>query len=48
METGTLWYLLFGIALVVVLIVITIHTYQKKHRDHIEEPKYRMMQDGDE
>lgn len=48
METGTLWYLLFGIALVVVLIAITIHVYQKKHRDHIEGPKYRMLQDDDE
>jgi cbb3-type cytochrome oxidase subunit 3 len=47
METQALAYFLFGIALVVLFGIIIVHYYSKKRRDHVEEAKYKML-DEDE
>lgn len=48
METGTLWFLIFGTSLVVVLAVIIIHYYRRSLKDEIEQPKYRMLDDDED
>lgn len=47
METQALAYVLFGVALVVLLGIIIVHYYSKKRRDRVEEAKYKML-DEDE
>jgi cbb3-type cytochrome oxidase subunit 3 len=47
METLTLAYVLFGVALVVLFSIIIVHYYSKKRRDHVEEAKYKMLDDDE-
>jgi len=48
MPADLLAYLIFGIGLVVLFIWILIYYYSKKRHDHIEEAKYKMLEDDDE
>ena len=43
----TLAYLLFGVALVVLLGIIIVHYYSKKRHDKVEEAKYKMLDDDE-
>jgi cbb3-type cytochrome oxidase subunit 3 len=47
METQALAYVLFGAALVVLFGIIIFHYYSKKRRDHVEEAKYKMLDDDE-
>ena len=47
MEIQAFAYILFGVALVVLFGIIIVHYYSKKRRDHVEEAKYKML-DEDE
>ncbi len=45
MKTQTIAYLIFGLALVVLFLVIIVHYYSKKRHAKVEEAKYRMLDD---
>ena len=47
MDTQALAYVLFGVALVVLFGIIIVHYYSKKRRDHVEEAKYKMLDDDE-
>jgi len=47
MENRALAYILFGTALVVLFVIIIVHYYSKKRRDHVEEAKYKMLDDDE-
>jgi len=38
-------YLVTGLVLVAALAAIAAHTYSKKRRDRVEQPKYKMLDD---
>jgi hypothetical protein len=38
-------YLVTGLVLVAALAAIAVHTYARKRRDRVEEPKYKMLDD---
>jgi hypothetical protein len=38
-------YLVTGLVLVAALAAIAVHTYSKRRRDRVEEPKYKMLDD---
>lgn len=40
-------YLLFGVALVMLFGLIIVFYYSKKRKKTVEDPKYRMLDDGD-
>jgi cbb3-type cytochrome oxidase subunit 3 len=40
-------YLLFGFALVALFGLIIVFYYSKKRKKTVEDPKYRMLDDGD-
>jgi hypothetical protein len=40
-------YLAFGTTLVVLLVVIGAYYFSSKRRDQVEEPKLKMLDDGD-
>ena len=40
-------YFLFGVALVVLFGIIIVHYYSRKRRDHVEEAKYKMLDDDE-
>jgi cbb3-type cytochrome oxidase subunit 3 len=48
MEKQALAYFLFGLALVVLFAIIIVHYYSKKRETHIEEAKYKMLDDNDD
>lgn len=41
-------FLIYGIVLVAVFAGIIFYNYSKKNKDHIEEAKYKMLDDDDE
>lgn len=41
------FYLLFGATLVVSLVGIWIFLYSRKRRDHVEQAKYKMLDDDE-
>lgn len=45
MDRASLFYLGVTIGLFVVFALIVIRTLSKKRKDHLEAPKYRMMDD---
>lgn len=45
METQALAYVLFGVALVVLFVIIIAHYYAKRRRDTVESAKYKMLDD---
>ncbi len=47
MNVQTLAYLVFGVALVVLFIVIIVHYYSRKRHTKVEEAKYRMLDDDE-
>jgi len=47
METQTVAYFLFGVALVVLFSVIIAYYYSKKRHDKVEEAKYKMLDDDE-
>lgn len=47
MNTQVTSYFLFGLALVVILVVIILHYYSGKRHRKIEEPKYTMLDDDE-
>lgn len=47
METQTLAYFLFGVALVVLFGIIIAHYYSRKRHDKVEEAKYKMLDDDE-
>lgn len=47
MENQALSYILFGAALVLLFSIIIVHYYSKKRRDHVEEAKYKMLDDDE-
>ena len=47
MEKQALAYVLFGLALVVLFGIIIVHYYSKKRREHVEEAKYKMLDDDE-
>lgn len=40
-------YFVFGSALVLALLVVIVFYFSKKRRGHVEQPKYRMLDDDD-
>jgi len=38
-------YLVIGLVLVAALAGIAVHTYARKRRDRVEQPKYKMLDD---
>ena len=38
-------YFVFGSALVVALVAIIVFYYSRKRRSHVEQPKYKMLDD---
>jgi cbb3-type cytochrome oxidase subunit 3 len=47
MEKQAWAYLLFGLALVVLFVIIIAHYYSGKQRSRIEEAKHKMLDDDD-
>ena len=47
MEKQALAYVLFGLALVVLFVIIMVHYYSKKRKSHVEEAKFKMLDDDD-
>jgi cbb3-type cytochrome oxidase subunit 3 len=47
MNTQSIAYLVFGVALVVLFVFITVHYYSKKRHEKGEEAKYKMLDDDD-
>jgi len=47
MKTQAVAYLIFGVTLVVLFVVITVHYYSKKRREKGEEAKFKMFEDDD-
>lgn len=47
MSAQTLAYLMFGLALVVLFVVIIVHYYSRKRHSKVEEAKYRMLDDDE-
>ena len=45
--TPDLAYLVFGSALVVALLAIIVFNYSRKRRSHVEQPKYKMLEDDE-
>lgn len=45
MEMQAWAYLLFGLTLVVLFVIIIAHYYSKKRHKHVEEAKYKMLDD---
>jgi cbb3-type cytochrome oxidase subunit 3 len=45
MEKQAWAYFLFGLALVVLFVVIIVHYYSKKRHTNVEEVKYKMLDD---
>ncbi|HHN64049.1 MAG TPA: cbb3-type cytochrome c oxidase subunit 3 [Nitrospirae bacterium] len=45
MNWQSLAYLSFGTALVVLFLWIIVHFYRPKRKGHVEEPKYKMLDD---
>jgi cbb3-type cytochrome oxidase subunit 3 len=41
-------YLVFGATLCLALAAIAVFYYRRAHKDRVEEPKYRMLEDDDE
>ena len=48
MEKQAWAYFLFGIALVVLFVIILVHYYADKRQQAVEEAKYRMLADDDQ
>lgn len=40
-------YVIFGLALVIILAIIIVHYYAGKRHGRIEDPKYKMFDDKD-
>jgi cbb3-type cytochrome oxidase subunit 3 len=40
-------YITFGLALVIIFAVIIVYYYSKKRHRHIEDPKYKMLDEED-
>ena len=47
MSAGEIGYLAFGGALVVLFAVIVRHYYARRHRTHVEQAKYKMLDDDE-
>ena len=47
MTIQALSYILFGLALVVLFVIIIVHYYSKKRQSHVEEAKFKMLDDDD-
>jgi cbb3-type cytochrome oxidase subunit 3 len=47
MEKQVWAYALFGLALVVLFVIIIVHYYSKKRHSKVEEIKYKMLDDDD-
>ena len=47
MSAQTLAYFMFGLALVVLFVVIIVHYYSRKRHSKVEEAKYRMLDDDE-
>ena len=45
MEKQAWAYFLFGLALVVLFVIIIVHYYSKKRHDKVEDAKYKMLDD---
>ncbi len=45
MNIQTLAYILFGLALVVLFVIIIVHYYSKKRHSHVEEANFKMLDD---
>ena len=48
MNAGELGYLVFGAVLVVLFAGIILHYYSRARRSHIEEAKYKMLDDDEQ
>jgi len=47
MESQSLAYFVFGLALVVLFGIIIFYYYSRKRHDHVERAKYTMLDDED-
>lgn len=47
LNAQALAYFLFGLALVVLFVVIIVHYYSRKRHAGVEKAKYRMLDDDD-
>jgi cbb3-type cytochrome oxidase subunit 3 len=47
MEKQAWAYFLFGLALVVLFVIIIAHYYSKKRHEKVEDAKYKMLDDDD-
>jgi cbb3-type cytochrome oxidase subunit 3 len=45
MNAGEIGFLLFGLALVVLFAVVIVHFYSRKRKTHVEQAKYKMLDD---
>ena len=45
MEKQAWAYILFGLALVVLFVIIIVHYYSRKRHDKVEDAKYKMLDD---
>ncbi len=48
MNAQSMAYFVFGLALVILFIVIIVHYYSRKRHTKVEQAKYRMLDDDDE
>jgi len=47
MEKQAWAYFLFGLALVVLFVIIIVHYYSKKRHEKVEDAKYKMLDDDE-
>ena len=47
MEKQAWAYFLFGLALVVLFVIIIVHYYSKKRHNEVEDAKYKMLDDDE-
>jgi len=47
MEKQAWAYFLFGLALVVLFVIIIVHYYSRKRHDKVENAKYKMLDDDE-
>jgi cbb3-type cytochrome oxidase subunit 3 len=47
MEQQAWAYFLFGLALVVLFVIIIVHYYSRKRHDKVENAKYKMLDDDE-
>lgn len=47
MEKQAWAYFLFGLALVVLFVIIIVHYYSRKRHEKVEDAKYKMLDDDE-